>query len=465
MTPVSNRQQRRSGSPRRPSPSSNTTAELVSDLAGVLRSPLASVRDSIESLRTANAGSVTGEQLTMLDAAMRQCHDLDRMIGKMLQIEQEQSNLPPVHRRRVAVTEIRQAVDQQLMAVGIPASIDVLWDGAGDPNLSVLVDSSLLSQMIVHLVTQSVAVTPEGGCVLIRLQTQPTSDCVRWSVIDQGPGICESEIHELLNQQRTDPAKFGLANCRLIAGLHFSTLDLYSRIGCGTEVSFNTVRSGPRNVAAIWSAWRIEQAASTSNATANGRSVARGSLQKLRIDSSPARISVSQSSAVPHCKDHLIAGTVTLGAAVSRASADAFDRFLQRHLQMFDLVYRIGTRRWAWAFDDDPQMVVQRIESLIDRASRVISGVRTNWSEPMMIPIDGRVTNLRLSDLLIRETLSESTSSGVVDKDTVRMGTGPIEFSQSATDRLDEELQRLSSQLKMQTKRLKRQAKQLRPLA
>ena len=54
---------------------------------------------------------------------------------------------------------------------------------------------------------------------------------------------------------------------------------------------------------------------------------------------------------------------------------------------------------------------------------------------------------------------------GIVDKDTVRMGTAPLERSQLTTDRMNEELRRLSGQLRMQTQRLQRQAKQLRPRA
>ena len=186
---------------------------------------------------------------------------------------------------------------------------------------------------------------------------------------------------------------------------------------------------------------------------------------KWRIDSSPARVSLTQSVAEPRCGDQMTAGTVTVGATVSRASADQFDKFLQSQLQMFDLVYRVGTRRWAWAFDNDPETADQRIESLIARSTTTIPGIRMNWSQPLMIPIDSRLTNSRLSDLLIRQTLSESTPAGMVDKDAVRMGTAPIEPSPQASARLEEELRRLSGRLKSQTSRLQRQSKQLRPLS
>ena len=81
----------------------------------------------------------------------------------------------------------------------------------------------------------------------------------------------------------------------------------------------------------------------------------------------------------------------------------------------------------------------------------------------MVIPVDAHKTNVRLSELLIRESLAESTALGMVNKDEVRMGTAPLEPSQLTSDRLNEELQRLSGQLKMQTQRMQRQARHLRP--
>jgi hypothetical protein len=379
----------------------------------------------------------------------------------MLRIKDQSNKVPTIQRQRVSVTDVRDMVERQLIDAEVPASIDVLWDGADDPKLSVFADPALICQMIVHFVTKSIDVTPAGGCVLIRLQAAPNRDFVRWSVIDQGPGVSENEIQEMLAAQGGKSAEFGVANCQVIAALHCSTLDLYSRVGSGTEISFNTPHSGPRNVAAVWSDWRMEQAVNAhSNPEIEGESNS-----KWRIDSSPARICLSQSIAQPLCGDQMSAGTVTLGATVSRLSADQFDQFLQSELQMFDLVYRVGTRRWAWVFDNDFESAEQRIESLIARSGTAIPGIRMNWSQPLMIPIDNRLTNSRLSDLLIRETLSESTPAGLVDKDTVRMGTAPIEPSPQASARLEAELRRLSGRLKSQTSRLQRQSRQLRPLS
>jgi hypothetical protein len=467
VTPATNRQRQRMGatsSGQLSRTTSSNAAQLISDIAAELRAPLSAVKVSVESMQAGEVGTITGRQRAMLATVIEQCDDLDRMVGKLAQVDQQRLAVPRVTRRGVVVSEIRDAVDQVLVNDGIPHSIDVLWDGADDPNLMVFVDPTLIRKMIVHMVTESVQVTPHGGCVLIRLQSQPSGDVVRWSVIDQGPGIREHEVESMLTRGHDPSSPFGLTACQQIAALHFSPLDLYSRIGSGTEISFNTPKFLPRSVVAVWSQWRssIEGGAQPTSIDLRPSG---GAKQQLRIDSATARMSLSHPSTTPTCGDQLTAGTVSLGAAVSKSSANAFDRFLQRQLQMYDLVYRVGVRRWVWAFDTRPSDVGQRIESLMSRSASVISGLRMNWSDPMMIPVDGRQTNLRLCELLVRESLSESTAMGIVDKDTVRMGTAPLERSQLTTDRMNEELRRLSGQLRMQTQRLQRQAKQLRPRA
>lgn len=463
VTRITNRQRQRPGSISIGQTTGGDAAQLISDIAIELQAPLDRVRDSIVSIHGGEAGAITNRQRGMLETVLQRCSDLDRMVGKLVQVDQPCLVDSPVTRAGVSVVAIRDAVDQVLVNDGIPHTIDVLWDGAEDNNLTVFADPDLLRKMIVHLVTSSVQVTPAGGCVLIRLQAQPHSDVVRWSVIDQGPGIRQTEVEQWMNQGHDPSAPFGLAACQQIAAIHFSSLDVYSRIGSGTEISFNTPRLAPRSLVAVWSKWRSSIAQGVEPNSVELKPVS-GAEQQLRIDSAPARMSLAQPLSSPNESEQFTAGTVRLGAAVSKASADAFDRFLQRQLQMYDLAYRVGARHWVWAFDSSPKNVQQRIDSLISRSTTVISGLRMNWSDPMVIPVDAHKTNVRLSELLIRESLAESTAMGVVNKDEVRMGTAPLELSQWTSDRMNEELKRLSGQLKQQTQRLQRQARHLRPM-
>jgi hypothetical protein len=450
-------------------------AESIGKATDRLRDPLESIRDSIQAVRGGDLGAVSSRQRESLATAIANCDDLDRLIGELLAADQanRQGTDPRtaqvaaqplrVQRRRVAVVELRNTIERHLSRDALDRGIDVLWDGADDPALFVFADAGLLSQLMVQLIQQAMRVTVAGGCVLIRLQWQPESDVVQWSVIDQGPGIRGSEIKTLLSSGRDQADAFSLATCQRIAICHFSSLDIYSRIGNGTEIGFTTPRCGPRNVAAVWSQWRVAQTLGAPSVRDNVRLAGQGESAQLRVDPSPARMSLpveleQQTREADQCS----AATVNLGATVARTAADAFDRFLHRQTQPFELTYRVGTRCWACVLDDHPAAAAQRIKSLSATAIRTIPGLRMDWTAPQMVPIEPHTTHVRLSELLVRQTLLESKSTGIVDKDTVRMGTAPMELTRSTSDRLDEELRRLAGQLRKQTDRLQRQSQSLR---
>ncbi len=120
-----------------------------------------------------------------------------------------------------------------------------------------------LRRLVVNLVTNSIRVTPEEGYVLIRLESIRNGEAIRWSVIDQGTGISESDMQRIADRQVSfgGGEGLGLSICRQLAALHFSPLQIRSRLGSGTEVSFETAAAGPRSVAQSWSRWRVARRA------------------------------------------------------------------------------------------------------------------------------------------------------------------------------------------------------------
>ena len=157
----------------------------------------------------------------------------------------------------------------------------------------------------------------------------------------------------------------------------------------------------------------------------------------------------------------MAAGTVSLGATVSRAVADDFDHVFQRQQRMFDFVYRVESRRWVWTLDVDSEGVSTRIDSITDEILNQIPETRMTWSPSRMIPVATRITHSRLSDLLVRSTLAASTLSNVNDQDEVRLGTLPIGDCKVAANRLDDELRRLTARFQTESRALKQQARNL----
>ncbi len=443
-------------------------ARLMSETAHDLRSPLTTVRESVRIVHDGDLGDLTSDQKMCLASAIDQCDCLEQMIGEMVQLERLRTGTPKVHRRWVPVSRVRSAIDETLRPWALPRQIDVLWDGADGPERKVFADVGMLRRLVVNLVTNAIRVTREGGSILIRLEKIRDGEALRWSVVDQGTGIGEADMQIIAERQVSlgGGEGLGLAICRQLAALHFSSLQIRSRLGTGTQVSFETAAAGPRSVADAWARWRVarrgplkqpqQRGETSSNELANES-------KRMRLDPPALTIELSHEATSPRCQDRLAAGIVSLGGTVSRDAADQFDEMFQSQMQMFDLVYRVETRRWVWVMDCDTHGIEDRIESIDDTIKAKIPTIRTNWSAPQMIPVDSRRTHARLSDLLVRESLSASSINYGLDHNDVRPGTAPIEPSDVAAERLEQELRRLSMQLKKQTTRLQQQAENLRP--
>ena len=331
----------------------------------------------------------------------------------------------------------------------------------------------MLRRLIVNLATNSIRVSAEGAPVLIRLQVAKGGESILWSVIDQGIGIAAADLSRIAERQVSmgNGEGLGISICRQLAALHFSPLCIRSRKDVGTQVSFSTAAAGPSSVAEHWAGWRVGQRDPRQqplHRNVNEQGVKDSDSQasrKVRLDPPSVAIELHADTVTPRCSDRCAAGTVTLGAAMVKQAADDFDRLFQSQLKMFELVYRVDTRRWVWVLDVDDRDAADRINAIADAAKSSIPSLRLRWSQPQMIPIDEKRTASRLSDLLIRQTLSASASALATDTNQVRLGTAPIQPSTIAATRLELELGRLSSRLSKQSFELKNQSRNLRPSA
>jgi hypothetical protein len=460
----------------------NSASHLLSETAHDLRSPLTTVQESMRLIKDGDQGDLTSEQRLYLTSAMDQCDCMFQMIDEMVQLERLRTGIPRIDRQWISISEIRKSIDETLRPWALPRKIDVLWDIMLDAETKVYADLALVRRLVVNLATNAIRVTPENGVVLVQLQRPRGSSAVRWAIIDRGGGIKRKVLQRMsCDTNATDSATamtesmsggegLGLLISRQLAALHFSDLQICSRFGQGTEVSFATVLGGPRGVAGAWSNWRMENRTSlrkprhrdgTLQRVDRGNHVADEEPMKKCVELPFMSVKLSHNATRPRCDTQVVAGIVSLGATVPRSIADAFDHLIQRQQRMFDFVYRVESRQWVWAFDIDPEALDARIESISDEVVAQMPDARMTWSDPQIIPIGDRVTHSRLSDLLIRSTLAASSLTNVNDQDEVRLGTLPIGESKVAASRLEDELRRLTGRFRSESRVLAKQVEQL----
>jgi signal transduction histidine kinase len=110
-------------------------------------------------------------------------------------------------------------------------------------------DERKLRQVLVNLVGNAVALTPEGGSVTVRAHATPAT--VHVAVADTGPGIApldRERIFEAYEQaaRREGSTGLGLPLARRLIEAHGGHLDLETQLGQGSIFSFTLPRRHPR---------------------------------------------------------------------------------------------------------------------------------------------------------------------------------------------------------------------------
>ena len=447
---------------------------MLSETAHDLRSPLTTIRESVRLVHDGDIGGVNEDQQSLLMAAMDEVDRVTQMLGDMTQLERLRSGTPRTNREWLSVAALKEDIQQTLRPWAVPRGITVLWDGADSTTVSVFADKILIRRLVVNLVANAIRASEEGGTVLIKLEPMRGGETLSWSVIDQGQGIPESELERIAARHvsMAGGEGLGLAICRQLAALHFTNLSIRSRVGIGTEVSFETAASGPHSVAQAWTRWRVQATPPKHRPTARVKADCESDVFQnndsqvqriLRLDPPVLSLSLrADASSQPRSEDRLAMLIVTLDAEKQRAEADRFSAVLQNQLSMFELAYRVDVRRWVCVLDADANEVFRRIQAIDAMCARSEPTLRINWSEPQVIPVDQQRLAPRMSDLLIRHSLNQLGSTHN-DGNEVRLGTAPLAHSPVASDRLDEELRRLAARWQSQTKALRSQAGKLRP--
>ncbi|WP_419189736.1 sensor histidine kinase [Stieleria marina] len=441
---------------------------MVSETAHDIRAPLAAVRESVRLIHDGELGELNQDQKNCLQDAIDQCNCVNQMVGEMVQLERLRNGVPRVHRQWINIATIRHGIQQTVKPWVTTRKINVIWDIQAEHDTAVFGDVSMIRRLIVNLVANAVRETPEGGSILVAVNRIASTESLQWSVVDSGRGITENEMREIAARQISHSGSegLGLSICRQLAALHFSPLRIESRAGTGTSVSFRTAAGGPASVAERWAQWRVNQReplrTPISRAEKRTAMTEPPNKQQIRVDAPSITIQLECEGAKPKIDDRALAGTVALGAAMPADAADAFDAFLQKQAGMFDLVYRTDTRTWVWVFDANVQQADQLIDELSAKAQSEINGIRLSWTDPQSIPLDGRRTVVQLTEMIVRNSLNTETAYANPSSDDPGEALSESDNGVTAI-RLDKQLNWLSRRMSSQSTTMQAQSDRIKP--
>ncbi|GAA4585932.1 sensor histidine kinase KdpD [Planotetraspora phitsanulokensis] len=155
---------------------------LLAAVSHDLRTPLASAKAAVDSLRSADVEWSPDDREELLATADESLVKLDRLVTNLLDMSRLQAGVLGLSLQPVALDEVVPRAIDDLGPLGATIETDI---GADVPE--VVADPALLERVLVNLTSNAVRYTPEGRKVLVTASWY--GDQLEIRVIDRGPGI------------------------------------------------------------------------------------------------------------------------------------------------------------------------------------------------------------------------------------------------------------------------------------
>lgn len=221
---------------------------FVANMSYELRTPLTSIGGFAEMMREGYAGDLSDLAQEYIDAILDSVARLAGLIDGVLDLTQSDTGGFPMDDSRVELYALAEEVANDHIAAMAAKSLDFAIEL--DPSLGAISgDAKRLGQAIGHMLKNAVALTPDGGRVL--LHGSGDAHVARIVVSDNGQGLDKKEQARIFdrfsrfaerNPDGDDAFGLGLPLARQYAEAHGGTLTLYSVPGEGTMLTLELPR-------------------------------------------------------------------------------------------------------------------------------------------------------------------------------------------------------------------------------
>lgn len=217
--------------------------EFVANVSHELKTPVTSLRGFAETLLD---GAVEDPQMQreFLEIIQAESLRLERLIGDLLDLSKIESREMSLNLEEIDVTKLIRTIvkttEKQMKKRGLNFQVDVKED------FTVHVDRDRFSQILINLLSNSMAYTPTGGSVNLSAGKEEKRWWIR--VSDTGIGIPEEDLPRIFERfYRVDKARsresggtgLGLAIVKHLVEAHEGKIHVESRVGKGTAITLS----------------------------------------------------------------------------------------------------------------------------------------------------------------------------------------------------------------------------------
>ncbi len=217
-------------------------SEFISVASHELRTPMTSIKGSIDLVLSGYAGQITGETQELMEIAHKSCDRLIRLINDILDLSKIEAGQVKLN---TATLDLTDPVERSLRSVKSYAdqfgvTLACVRPGALPP---IEGDKDRLEQVVTNLVSNAIKFSPENGEVKVELRAD--EEWVFCTVIDQGCGIAEQDVAKVFGkfQQVGDGSRkggtgLGLAIAQGLVHEHGGEIWVESRVKEGSRFAF-----------------------------------------------------------------------------------------------------------------------------------------------------------------------------------------------------------------------------------
>jgi signal transduction histidine kinase len=223
--------------------------QVLVALGHELKAPLATLRATLEVLADTPDDSEEARR-ELFPRLERSLSWLERLVGNLNTTALMQSGRLPLHRSHLAIDECVEAAVSLIEPLVDRKGQRVVVRHARRP-LAVMADSTWLGQVLVNLLGNASAYSPDGARIDVSIGELPGS--VEVKVHDQGPGIprCEKNrifrpyIRGRFGRESQAGLGLGLHIVRTLVQLHGGTVGVHSLPGQGATFWFRLPLAAP----------------------------------------------------------------------------------------------------------------------------------------------------------------------------------------------------------------------------
>lgn len=217
--------------------------ELRNFIVHDLRSPLGTVMTGTQTLREISAGSLSLEQIELIDLCMVSCNRMLVLINSILDLARLQSGKMPLQQETIALEPLFKTTVESIYPWAKQRDVTLSWFLS--PGIeSVFADPVITERILINLVSNAVKFSAQDSEVTIQA-TRYEAGLVAVNVIDHGKGIRREDAERIFGkfaQGETNNIKsgsgLGLAFCQLAVEAQGGRIWINSQPGQGSIVTF-----------------------------------------------------------------------------------------------------------------------------------------------------------------------------------------------------------------------------------